>query len=106
MITKKWKTGVTALQKSNFNILQNATILRENSIGFVDLKIAIPGDVMQSVQHYINSGLVEVARLVEQMQIAGRYQVAFDASNLASGVYIYVLRIGNFLVRRHMILIK
>ncbi len=48
----------------------------------------------------------EVARLVEQMQIAGRYQVAFDASNLASGVYIYVLRIGNFLMRRHMILIK
>lgn len=48
----------------------------------------------------------KVASLVEQMQSAGRYRVRFDAADLASGVYLYMLRTGNSITPRRMIILK
>jgi len=36
----------------------------------------------------------EIATLVNEEKTAGSYKVKFDASGLASGVYIYQLRVG------------
>lgn len=47
-----------------------------------------------------------VATLVSSNQSAGRYNVNFDASALASGVYIYRLQAGNTALTRKMTLIK
>jgi hypothetical protein len=47
-----------------------------------------------------------VATLVNRAQTAGTYTVPFDASRLASGIYIYQLKAGNFLSTRKMILLK
>ncbi len=47
-----------------------------------------------------------VATLVNTRQIAGAYTVNFDASNLASGVYIYRLQAGNQVKTNKMLLIK
>ena len=48
----------------------------------------------------------EVATLVNEMQKSGNYQVIFDASNLASGIYFYKLINGNFVGNKKMILLQ
>ncbi len=48
----------------------------------------------------------EIATLVNEQQRAGRYRVNFDASSLASGVYIYRLSAGKFSDSKKMVLTK
>ena len=48
----------------------------------------------------------EVATLVNQVQKPGNHQVIFNAGNLASGVYYYRLRAGNYVKTKKMILLK
>ncbi len=48
----------------------------------------------------------EVSRLVSDTQPAGRYQIPFDASHFANGIYYYELKAGAFQERRAMILSK
>uniref|UniRef100_UPI0025B88478 T9SS type A sorting domain-containing protein n=1 Tax=Ignavibacterium sp. TaxID=2651167 RepID=UPI0025B88478 len=48
----------------------------------------------------------EVATLVDEYREAGRHKVEFDASSLASGVYIYKLTAGSFTSSKKMMVIK
>src|ERR1035437_6337 len=48
----------------------------------------------------------EVATLVNEQQIAGKYDLNFRANNLASGVYIYKLTAGGFTSVRKLTLLK
>jgi hypothetical protein len=48
----------------------------------------------------------EVETLVNVNQKAGLYEVNFNASKLASGVYIYRLQAGDFTQSMKMMLIK
>ncbi len=48
----------------------------------------------------------EVAKLISEQRPAGEYDVQFDASKLASGVYLYKLQAGNFVETKKMILMK
>ena len=48
----------------------------------------------------------EIISLVNNVQKAGRYEVTFDASSLASGVYLYRLEAQKFISIKKMILIK
>jgi hypothetical protein len=48
----------------------------------------------------------EVAVLVDEKKGPGSYEVTFDASRLASGVYLYRLQSGDFVETRRMILLK
>ncbi|GBD86439.1 FG-GAP repeat protein [bacterium BMS3Abin03] len=61
--------------------------------GFVTLKVY---DVLGN----------EVATLVNRELPAGNYEVTFDASSLASGVYLYRLQAGNYAGSKKMILLK
>lgn len=47
-----------------------------------------------------------VATLLNEQKTPGRYQVNFDASRLASGLYIYRLKVGSNVLTKKMMLIK
>jgi hypothetical protein len=48
----------------------------------------------------------EVATLVDETQDAGYHEVRFDGSGLASGVYFYRLRAGDFVQSRRLVLLR
>ena len=48
----------------------------------------------------------EVAELVTATQAAGRYEVTWDASGIASGVYLYRIQAGTFVATRSLVLVK
>jgi hypothetical protein len=48
----------------------------------------------------------EVTTLVNEEKVAGKYEVSFNASKLASGVYIYRIQAGDFISSKKMILLK
>ena len=48
----------------------------------------------------------EIRTLVHENKTAGSYSVNFDASKLASGVYIYQLKAGNFVSTKKMMYLK
>ena len=48
----------------------------------------------------------EIASLVNEEQIAGKYEVEFDGSKLPGGIYYYRLQSGEFSETRKMILVK
>ncbi len=47
-----------------------------------------------------------VRNLVNQKQASGRYQISFDGKDLASGVYFYQIKAGDFSTIKKMLLIK
>ena len=48
----------------------------------------------------------EVGTMVDKVQNAGSHEVIFNASGLASGVYIYKLTAGNFIDEKKLVLMK
>jgi hypothetical protein len=48
----------------------------------------------------------EIATLVNESKPAGNYEVNFNASGLASGIYFYKLQAGNFIDTKKMILLR
>ena len=48
----------------------------------------------------------EVAILVNDRMEEGRYEVTLDASSLSSGVYIYHMRVNDFIDAKKMILLR
>jgi uncharacterized protein YjbK len=47
----------------------------------------------------------EVATLVNEYKSAGKYEIEFDANDLAGGVYLYTMFIENYSASRKMILL-
>jgi hypothetical protein len=76
------RQGIPSVVNENFHSLQN-----------VQLKIY---DVLGK----------EIATLVNETKKPGTYQVTFNASNLASGIYYYRLTNGNFTETKKLILLK
>lgn len=69
------------------------------------LTFALPENGNVELKVYDLSGK-EVAVLVNGMFSAGSYSVNFDAGKLSSGVYVYVIRSGNFTESKRMTLLK
>ena len=44
--------------------------------------------------------------IVNEFKKADRYEVKFDAGGLASGVYIYRMKVNDFITSKKMMLIK
>jgi len=69
------------------------------------IKYSIPENGFVTLDVYNLLG-EKVASLVNSVQEAGRYEINFDASNLASGIYIYSLKSGSFNSVKKMLLMK
>ncbi|GBD86934.1 hypothetical protein BMS3Abin03_00859 [bacterium BMS3Abin03] len=69
------------------------------------IKYSIPNDGFVLLDIYNLLG-EKVASLVNSVQKAGRYEITFDASNLASGIYVYSLKSGSFSSVKKMLLMK
>jgi hypothetical protein len=69
------------------------------------IRYQIPKEGMVTLKVYDILG-AEVATLVNEEKIVGRYEVSFDASRLASGVYIYRLSVNDFVNVKKMVLLK
>lgn len=69
------------------------------------IKFSIPeaSNVVLKVYDILGS---EVAVLLNKEVQAGNYTVDFDASNFASGMYIYSIQAGEFSVSKKMMLLK
>ena len=61
------------------------------------------GDVSLKIYNLLGE---EVAHLVSEVQQAGYHQITWDASTMASGVYLYRLQAGNLIQIRKMLLLK
>ena len=70
-----------------------------------NIRFTIPKDGNTSFKIYDMSGN-EVAAFVNGFMKAGIYNVVFEGSNLASGVYFYKLTSGNFSETKRMVLVK
>jgi hypothetical protein len=70
------------------------------------IKYQLPQNSFVSLKVYNSLGQ-EVGTLVNGMVNAGTYEVQFNASNLSSGVYYYIIKAGdNFVQTKKMIFIK
>jgi uncharacterized delta-60 repeat protein len=65
----------------------------------------IPKDEFVELKVYDILGK-EIASLVNENLVAGKYSVNFDASNLPSGTYIYTIRAGAYIESKKMVLVK
>jgi hypothetical protein len=69
----------------------------------INYSIPVPDKVTIKVYNILGD---EVTTLVNEQKDAGRYQVTFNASQYASGVYFYRVQAGNFVQTKKMILLK
>jgi hypothetical protein len=69
------------------------------------IKYSIPEDGFVKLRVFNMLG-EEIISLVNNVQKAGRYEVVFDASSLASGVYLYRLEAQNYSSIKKMLLVK
>jgi len=74
-----------------------------NSVTRIDYSIPKSSDVSLKIYDLLGR---EVRTLVNEYQSAGNYAAVFDAGNLASGVYYYVLKTNNNTSIRKMVIIK
>jgi hypothetical protein len=69
------------------------------------IKFSIPEASRVTLKVYDILG-EEVATLVDETKNTGNYEVDFDASDLASGMYIYRITAGNYVASKKMMLLK
>ncbi|MCG2590190.1 lamin tail domain-containing protein [Rhodohalobacter sulfatireducens] len=69
----------------------------------IKFEIAETSDVMLNVYNVMGQ---RVATLVNEVKAPGTYEIAWDARDMASGIYYYSLRAGGVIFNRQMTLIK
>lgn len=70
-----------------------------------EIKYELPRSAFVKLKIYDLLGN-EVETLVDEYQERGSYEVNFNAGELSSGVYIYRIKVGNYINARKMMLIK
>lgn len=107
LVVKLGPDPVSAIEIENFhpteNVLLNNYPNPFNPSTTIKYSISSPSFVSMKVFDVLGR---EVAKLVNEEQPQGNYEVAFDASNLTSGIYFYRIHAGGFVETKKMILVK
>jgi Secretion system C-terminal sorting domain len=69
------------------------------------IKFDLPKDGLITLEIFDILGR-RITTLINEYKTAGSYEQLFDASSLVSGVYVYILRAGDFVTSKKMVLIK
>ena len=69
------------------------------------IKFQLPKEGVVTLKVYDILGR-EVKTLVDEFKESGKYEVTFDATELASGVYIYKITSGGYVSSKKMLLVK
>jgi hypothetical protein len=100
---------ITDISVSDFNTIPETFVMEQNYPNpfnpSTKISFSLPEAENVSLKIYNILGS-EITTLVNENLNAGSYQVEFDASNLASGTYIYQITAGKFTQVRKMNLIK
>ena len=103
--------GKTSLKEINFNgieVIESYDLSQNYPNPFnpsTTIKYQLPdaGNVTLKIYDILGS---KVATLVDDFKNEGRYEVNFNASNLASGVYLYRLKVNDFVDVKKMLMLK
>jgi predicted GH43/DUF377 family glycosyl hydrolase len=97
---------VFVLEQNHPNPFNPTTTIRYN-VGVVVAPSGVEGHAAINVRLAVYDLLGrEVAVLVNEKKAPGRYEVRFDATGLASGVYLYGLTAASFLGTRRMVVLR
>lgn len=96
-VSNEWDDKAT-----NFELSQNYPNPFNPSTN-ISFTVPVASDVELAVFNVLGQ---KVATLVNESKLAGNYTVRFDASRLASGIYLYQLKAGEISVQKRMTLIK
>ena len=104
----KLLSDVNSVTKPIDNIVVGYTLMQNypnpfNPTTNIGFRIAESGFVSLKVYDILGR---EVTTLVNELKRAGSYEVAFNGTNLANGIYIYRLESGKYSYTRKMILLK
>ena len=69
------------------------------------ITVALPRDVKVSLEVYTTLGQ-KVTQLVDEVMTAGYHTVVFDASRLASGLYLYRMKAADYVATKKMLVVK
>ncbi len=101
--------GVTSVkEESNITVSDNFILYQNYPNPFnptTTINYQIPKYGMVTIKIYDILGR-EIKTLVNEYKPAGRYNITFNASNLASGVYFYRLQAGEFTETKKLLLLK
>jgi hypothetical protein len=101
-ITAVNKNDLSANQITSYSLFQNYPN-PFNPSTIISYQLSVFSHVKLDVFNVLGE---KVAELVNKEQTAGTQRVPFNASNFASGVYIYQLNAGNYTSTKKMVLLK
>jgi len=104
----EYGTHITAVDNSNLDQPANYFLYQNypnpfNPATNIEYSIPHPGLVTLKVYDVLGN---EIRTLENEEKTAGRYSISFNGNDLASGIYFYILRAGDFVQSRKMLLLK
>ena len=93
---------ITSLLPQEFSLSQNYPN-PFNPVTIIEYSLSKAGHVSLIVYNLLGE---EVIQLMSETQQTGSHKVKWNASDFASGIYIYRLQAGDFVQTRKMVLLK
>ena len=69
------------------------------------IEYALPKDGIVSIKLYDITGRL-VKQLVNEQKPSGRHKTTIESGNLASGIYIYSLRVNDININKKLVILK